>query len=485
MVSLVVIIILFLAALGACVGSFLNVVIYRMPEGKSIVTPGSYCPRCNTSLKWYENIPVFAWLALRGRCRHCGEPISGQYPLIEAICAFLFVILFYAYYYTSLNQSFSFWGLPQTWPVYAVHVVLIAALLAATLIDARHYIIPLGIPWTVSVVALVALSLYTCWQPTVATESTDPLVPAVGTNGVHMAIGGMLGLGVAVLLLQLKLLPRSFDDEEAEALDAMSTVEADSSGDSPPDVDADAAEAEGSTGPVGLRAVRMHRSEASDWAGSLDARQALGDDTDVSEPGEADDTPVDDDDSSESGQAAASADENRQRIESFLSYSHPRREVLKECLFVAMPIAVMVAVMWHMAGQPLVHPGYPPVVRVLGGVCCGYLVGGGLIWLTRILGTLAFGREAMGLGDVHLLAAIGAVLGVKTVVIVFFVAPFLGLIYVALAVGVNRVVRGRIRIIPFGPYLALATLIMMLGHEPIIDFVDKYYGPLLDLFLLL
>ena len=482
MVSLVVIIILFLAAFGACVGSFLNVVIYRMPEGKSIITPGSYCPRCNTSLKWYENIPVFAWLALRGRCRHCREPISGQYPLIEALCAFLFVILFYAYYYTSLNQSFSFWGSAQTWPVYAVHLVLIAGLLAATLIDARHYIIPLSIPWAVSVVAVVVLPVYAYWQPTLATESTDPLAPAVGTNGVHMAIGGMLGLGVAVLLLQLKLLPRSFDDEEAEALDAMSTADTYSS-DASPDVSAAADEA--STGPVGLRAVRMHRPEASDWAGSLDAGQALRDGGDGDQPAEAGEMPIDSSDSSGSAEDGATADENRQRMESFLAYSHPRREMLKEGLFVAMPVAVMVAVMWHMAGQPLVYPSYSPIVRVLGGVCCGYLVGGGLIWLTRILGTLAFGREAMGLGDVHLLAAIGAVLGVKTAVIVFFIAPFLGLIYVALAVGVNRVVRARVRIIPFGPYLAMATLIMMLAHEPIMDFVDKYYGPLLDLFLLL
>jgi leader peptidase (prepilin peptidase)/N-methyltransferase len=72
---------------GLIVGSFLNVVIYRLPRGQSLVSPPSRCPRCGKPLSWFDNIPVFSWLFLRGRCRQCGEPISIQYPIIEMVTA--------------------------------------------------------------------------------------------------------------------------------------------------------------------------------------------------------------------------------------------------------------------------------------------------------------------------------------------------------------------------------------------------------------
>ncbi|WP_228021386.1 prepilin peptidase [Vasconcelosia minhoensis] len=77
--------------LGAAVGSFLNVVIYRLPAGLSLIYPPSRCPRCHTRLKPYDNVPVLGWLWLRGRCRYCRAPIAGRYPLIEFITGLLFV----------------------------------------------------------------------------------------------------------------------------------------------------------------------------------------------------------------------------------------------------------------------------------------------------------------------------------------------------------------------------------------------------------
>ena len=79
--------------LGGAVGSFLNVVVYRLPAGMSISWPGSHCPRCNHAIRAYDNIPVLAWLWLRGRCRDCREPISFRYPLVEAVTAGLFLLL--------------------------------------------------------------------------------------------------------------------------------------------------------------------------------------------------------------------------------------------------------------------------------------------------------------------------------------------------------------------------------------------------------
>jgi leader peptidase (prepilin peptidase) / N-methyltransferase len=77
------------AIAGALIGSFLNVVAYRLPRGESLLRPGSRCPGCGTPIKPYDNVPVLGWLLLRGRCRACGEPVSARYPLVEAITALL------------------------------------------------------------------------------------------------------------------------------------------------------------------------------------------------------------------------------------------------------------------------------------------------------------------------------------------------------------------------------------------------------------
>jgi leader peptidase (prepilin peptidase)/N-methyltransferase len=78
---------------GLLIGSFLNVVIYRVPQGQSVVRPRSHCPGCNTQIAWYDDIPVVSWLVLRGRCRTCNEPISVRYPAVELLTAALFALL--------------------------------------------------------------------------------------------------------------------------------------------------------------------------------------------------------------------------------------------------------------------------------------------------------------------------------------------------------------------------------------------------------
>jgi len=84
------------ALIGACIGSFINVVAWRLPREESLLWPGSHCPRCGTPLAWFENIPVLAWLVLRGRCRHCHKPIAARYPLVEGLCAGLWVAMLLA-----------------------------------------------------------------------------------------------------------------------------------------------------------------------------------------------------------------------------------------------------------------------------------------------------------------------------------------------------------------------------------------------------
>jgi leader peptidase (prepilin peptidase) / N-methyltransferase len=94
--------ILFFAILGLCIGSFLNVLIVRIPKGENIAFPASHCVTCNKPLKWYHNIPLLSWLFLRGRCSYCHDRISLQYPIVELLNTVIFIVA--ALKYNSLTQ---------------------------------------------------------------------------------------------------------------------------------------------------------------------------------------------------------------------------------------------------------------------------------------------------------------------------------------------------------------------------------------------
>jgi leader peptidase (prepilin peptidase)/N-methyltransferase len=117
----------FAGVLGAVFGSFLNVVVHRLPRHESLVTPASHCPKCGTPVKPYDNIPIVSWLLLRGHCRGCGASISVRYPLVEAATAALCVGA------VLVHSSAS---------AIALSVALILLLVPAALIDLEHRIIP-------------------------------------------------------------------------------------------------------------------------------------------------------------------------------------------------------------------------------------------------------------------------------------------------------------------------------------------------------
>lgn len=125
---------IFAFILGAIVGSFLNVVIYRLPLGLSVNEPKrSFCPHCKTQIPWYENIPLFSWLALRGKCARCGAPIAFRYFAVELLTALLFLWIW------CLCDQAENWGLVL--PLW----ILLGLLISATFIDFDHLIIPDGI----------------------------------------------------------------------------------------------------------------------------------------------------------------------------------------------------------------------------------------------------------------------------------------------------------------------------------------------------
>ncbi|AKJ63780.1 prepilin peptidase [Kiritimatiella glycovorans] len=113
--------------LGACIGSLLNVCIHRIPREESIVRPRSHCPHCGRLIAWYDNIPLLSWMLLRARCRHCGEPISPRYALVELLTALLFVAVFEVH------------GLTAVTPVYLLAVF---GLILGSFVDLEHLIIP-------------------------------------------------------------------------------------------------------------------------------------------------------------------------------------------------------------------------------------------------------------------------------------------------------------------------------------------------------
>jgi leader peptidase (prepilin peptidase)/N-methyltransferase len=126
------------------VGSFLNVVIWRVPRGESIVSPPSHCPNCGERIRARDNIPIVSWLALRGRCRNCGEPISRRYPLVEALVALVFAAI------TAVNGLD--WDLAWQLPLAAVLIALAA-------IDLDLHLIPNKIVYPAAVWGVVSALL--------------------------------------------------------------------------------------------------------------------------------------------------------------------------------------------------------------------------------------------------------------------------------------------------------------------------------------
>lgn len=168
----------FAGVLGAIVGSFLNVVAYRLPRHESLVTPASHCPKCGTPVKPYDNIPILSWLLLRGHCRSCSEPISPRYPLIEALTAALCVGAVLAH---------------RSAASIALSIVLILLVVPAALIDLEHRIIPNRITALGAVLALlIGVALDPAGEP-------ERLIAGASAGGflllAALAYPGGMGMG--------------------------------------------------------------------------------------------------------------------------------------------------------------------------------------------------------------------------------------------------------------------------------------------------
>ena len=172
------------ASVGLVIGSFLNVLIHRIPLKESIVFPGSRCPSCKTEIRWYDNIPVFSYLLLRGKCRKCGAKISPRYPLVELLTAILFVA-------ARVTHGLGVGLFVRDWP-------LISILIAVTFIDLDHRIIPnvLSLPGTAFALATSFLDTHLGLEPLTTFGLFAPPESEALTAMIRSAEGAALGWGM-------------------------------------------------------------------------------------------------------------------------------------------------------------------------------------------------------------------------------------------------------------------------------------------------
>ena len=174
---------LFIFIIGLCIGSFLNVCIYRLPRNQSILHPPSHCPKCQNWLKWYDNIPLLSYLLLKRKCRNCHTSISARYPLVEILTGILFLLSFIHY---PISLSFS------SFLLFLKDLIFISLLLPTFFIDLENQIIPNSLSYIIIAAGLILSGL------------TGSLLPSL--------IGAVIGGG---LFLAIRLLGSFFLKEEA------------------------------------------------------------------------------------------------------------------------------------------------------------------------------------------------------------------------------------------------------------------------------
>ncbi|HUT11821.1 MAG TPA: prepilin peptidase [Thermoguttaceae bacterium] len=194
------ILVVWLFALGGAVGSFLNVVIYRLPSGMSLLRPPSHCPACKKPIRWFDNVPIFAWICLRGRCRDCGVKISPRYPIIEAVTAALFVVLAVVELASEGGNLPSRAGelahgggrpLEQLGSIYGYHVLLLCTLLAAVMIEYDGHRVPTGLFVPAWIGGLAAPLFWPALHPVATCPALEgPLAGA--TDGLAGLLAGLL-----------------------------------------------------------------------------------------------------------------------------------------------------------------------------------------------------------------------------------------------------------------------------------------------------
>lgn len=205
---------------GSVIGSFMNVLVHRTPRGESIIGP-SRCPRCTAAIRFRDNIPIFGWFLLRGRCRDCGLPISFRYPVVEFVTACIFLVLGLAELYTgganmphrAADQTAGFAGViaDTNWPlvrIYALHCVLVSTLFCWALMRVDEKAIPRVQMWAMWIFGFAMVTIWPDIQPLhwtgdVSVHSRDFTHVDGFRNGVFGFLAGG-GIALAWMLMRGK-----------------------------------------------------------------------------------------------------------------------------------------------------------------------------------------------------------------------------------------------------------------------------------------
>ncbi len=204
------ILVVWMALIGGVIGSFLNVVVYRLPLGMSIVHPGSHCPKCGKPIRWFDNVPVFGWIVLRGRCRQCGSPISSRYPIVEAVSAGMFGLLTFVEFVSEganlPHRPFMVgdmlireWSMGHAYGISLYHLLLLGTLLCAVLIEYDGNRAPRSLYLPALLVGLAA-PLFWPWLRPVAMWTHLPKATSGTLDGLAGLAAGALTGGVGLYI---------------------------------------------------------------------------------------------------------------------------------------------------------------------------------------------------------------------------------------------------------------------------------------------
>ncbi len=442
----------FFVTLGLCLGSFLNVVVYRLPRGLAISRPRwSFCPHCQKRIAWYDNIPVLSYVRLRGRCRNCEGVISPRYVLMEVMAAMAVVVLFDAFFIAHVRDGLFggeyadlTWRLSEDWPIFLAHVILFVSLMAMSAIDIQNYWVDIRFT---HFAALCGLLLHAIWTPRHSVAWPRPFDGTILATTVGLAV-------FAVTLLIMYLMRQQPIPDDGIG------------GDEEP-----AAAPEGS--PAGAAGMRMAL-----WPLLVLGFLVLT-----------------------AGGAALGVDAvsfgtrawvalffffgvilyeashvraaDREIVEAIESEAPGvRREALVELAVLAPGALLGGGALWYAAGNAAAADWVPRVLHwaPLGGAwqplwgmgtgVTGYVIASVVGWSIRIVANLVWGKEAFATGDIHMMAAAGCVLGWPVALLGFMLTCF-----VAVGAWVALLPFKKTRAIPLGPWLWMGFFTATVFHK--------------------
>ncbi len=469
----------FWTAIGLCVGSFLNVVIYRLPRNRSLRNPiWSACPRCDNRIRWYDNLPIISFMLLGRRCRQCRSPIGTNYPVIEATMALIVLLLLDSFCVAGARAGLrvSEFGLTDRfaydWPILASHVILFACLLSMSAVDLEHYWVDIRFT---NFATICGFLFHIIWTPK---HSQDWLRPSDTVSA--MALMAIIGLAVVWLV---------------SARSPHGKVEESSADQSDDDAFADRAILGGEEAAEELAETETNDDRSPRYvvawlaAGLLVGLFAV--------------VAFADRDSGRGflpftirtlvpivfffalivSQAMVTRDSDDEIMDAIDEERHEARGmVMKELALLVPAIGLACVGLWVMfqdgavaswirdtlhygfrVGEWSMFRNWSPFLG-FATAAAGYVIAGALGWFVRIVFTLVFGKEAFGVGDIHLMAAAGCVAGWPVVVLGFFLTCFLALVGWLVCFPTKRT-----RAIPLGPWLSLSFLIVVVFYDSILQ----------------